>query len=235
MEESMNIIGERIKKRRKELKLTQTDIYNECGISSGTLSKIENGFLTPSILIFYKISQVLKCNMEWLLTGDSIYSKNKNSEPFYPNNSTENATADFKEPQFNYQEKVSLEEANNIGARIRQRRKELSLTQTKIKELTGISSGNLSDIENGNKLPSTNAIISLSEALDCTTDWILKGESPECEIISVNEEPYESELLEYFRGMLSYDQEDLLMIAEMKYRKAKEHEKSSHSQTEQMA
>lgn len=128
-----------------------------------------------------------------------------------------------------------MNDLKDIGIRIRQRRKELSLTQTKIKELTGISSGNLSDIENGNKLPSTNAIISLSEVLNCTTDWILKGKSPECEIFSADEEPYERELLEYFRGMLSYDREDLLMIAEMKYRRAKEHEKSSRSQTEQMA
>ena len=82
-----------------------------------------------------------------------------------------------------------MNDLKDIGIRIRQRRKELSLTQTKIKELTGISSGNLSDIENGNKLPSTNAIISLSEVLNCTTDWILKGKSPECEIFSADEEP----------------------------------------------
>ena len=43
MDISMTSIGERIKNRRLELGLTQTDIYQACGISSGALSKIENG------------------------------------------------------------------------------------------------------------------------------------------------------------------------------------------------
>lgn len=41
----------------------------------------------------------------------------------------------------------------SIGKRIKKRRKELHLTQTEIKEKTGISSGNMSDIERGNRLP----------------------------------------------------------------------------------
>ena len=43
MELDMMGIGERIKTRRKELKLSQTDIYERCDITSGALSKIENG------------------------------------------------------------------------------------------------------------------------------------------------------------------------------------------------
>lgn len=72
----MTSIGNRIKNRRKELKLTQTDIYNICGIASGALSQIENGTRTPSILIFYTIAQVLNCNMEWLVTGSSTNADN---------------------------------------------------------------------------------------------------------------------------------------------------------------
>ena len=61
-------------------------------------------------------------------------------------------------------------ENQTIGARIKQRRKELGLTQLQIKQETGISSGNMSDIENGNKLPSTPALISLSKVLNCSID-----------------------------------------------------------------
>ena len=50
-------------------------------------------------------------------------------------------------------------ESTSIGTRIKQRRKELGLTQVQIKQETGISSGNMSEIENGNKLPSTPALI----------------------------------------------------------------------------
>lgn len=35
MDVSMESIGERIKARRKELQLTQTDIFEMCGIRSG--------------------------------------------------------------------------------------------------------------------------------------------------------------------------------------------------------
>ncbi len=75
MDEFMISIGKRIKQKRKELGLTQTEIYHKCGIASGALSQIENGSRTPSVLIFYKLSCALHCNMEWLITGDSSNMK----------------------------------------------------------------------------------------------------------------------------------------------------------------
>lgn len=76
MEISMIDIGERIKNRRHELGLTQTDIYEESGITSGVLSRIENGKNVPSITIFYKLSEILECDMNWLATG--IYANMQN-------------------------------------------------------------------------------------------------------------------------------------------------------------
>lgn len=73
---NMISIGERIKNRRKELQLSQMDIYQECDITSGALSKIENGKTIPSILVFYKLSQALKCDINWLLTGESSFLQN---------------------------------------------------------------------------------------------------------------------------------------------------------------
>lgn len=83
MDINMESIGIRIKKRRKEMQLTQTDIFKMCGIRSGALSRIENGTSVPSIILFYRIAQVLECDIQWLLTGDSsnlktsIFSKNE--------------------------------------------------------------------------------------------------------------------------------------------------------------
>ena len=86
MEINMLSIGERIKKRRLELHLTQTDIFEKCGIASGVLSRIENGKNVPSIMAFYKLSQVLDCDMDWLATGSSTNMQNsmfyKNEEEF---------------------------------------------------------------------------------------------------------------------------------------------------------
>lgn len=72
MEIIMKSVGERIRNRRKELRLTQTDIKAACGISSGALSEIENGNRTPSIITFHALSEVLQCSMDRLATGESL-------------------------------------------------------------------------------------------------------------------------------------------------------------------
>lgn len=108
---------------------------------------------------------------------------------------------------------------NMIGQRIKERRKELHITQTKIKEVTGISTGNLSEIENGHILPSSAALINLSEILECSVDYILFGESRNLENkkISNMRNYIEDDLIRYFRGISEDDQEEILMIAQMKY------------------
>lgn len=50
------------------------------------------------------------------------------------------------------------------------------MTQIDIQKATGISSGNLSDIENDKSMPSAAALISLSRELEVSIDWILTGE-----------------------------------------------------------
>lgn len=72
----MDSIGNRIRERRKELRLTQTDMHRECGITSGALSQIENGSRVPSAIAFFSISQALNCSMEYLITGVSSETKN---------------------------------------------------------------------------------------------------------------------------------------------------------------
>ena len=76
MDISMDSIGNRIRERRKELRLTQTDMHRECGITSGALSQIENGSRVPSAIAFFSISQALNCSMEYLITGVSSETKN---------------------------------------------------------------------------------------------------------------------------------------------------------------
>ena len=63
----------------------------------------------------------------------------------------------------------------SIGERIRNVRKKKNLTITQLKEITGLSAGNLSDIENSKISPSSNALIKLKNALGVSIDWILTG------------------------------------------------------------
>lgn len=123
-----------------------------------------------------------------------------------------------------------------IGQRIKQRRKELHLTQIQIRELTGISNGNLSELENGNKLPSAGALISLSQTLEVTTDWILFGENSERDIYPPNNiplTPSEESYLNCFRQLSSDDQEEILTLVNLKISRQKKKKKSSLSAPDQ--
>lgn len=62
-------IGERIKKRRLEMGLTQKDIYIKTGISTGNLSRIESGGVLPSASTLIAFSEILNCSTDWILTG----------------------------------------------------------------------------------------------------------------------------------------------------------------------
>ena len=117
-----------------------------------------------------------------------------------------------------------------IGLRIKERRKKLCITQSQIQEYCGISSGNLSGIETGRYLPSASALIGLSKILECSIDWILTGESlnsKNLDCIDIKE--IDRQLLDYFHNMSQADQEDLMLIAEMKYNKRKRQETSALS------
>lgn len=73
----MNEIGERIRLRRNELDITQTQVYKEVGISSGNLSSIESGKVLPSSLALIGLSKVLKCSIDWILTGNEYFSESE--------------------------------------------------------------------------------------------------------------------------------------------------------------
>ncbi|MDE6233071.1 MAG: helix-turn-helix domain-containing protein [Lachnospiraceae bacterium] len=119
---------------------------------------------------------------------------------------------------------------NMIGQRIKERRKEMHITQAQIQQSCGISSGNLSGIETGRYLPSAIALIELARILKCSVDWILTGESLDSKnLVCVDIKETDKQLLEYFHGMSEGDQEDLLLIAEMKANKGKRKIKSSLS------
>lgn len=108
-----------------------------------------------------------------------------------------------------------------IGQRIKKRRKELGLTQTMIQEQTGISSGNLSCIERGDKLPSALAIIRLSEILHCSTDWILKGSPAPDQIFQQEEISSKNKKLLRIMEMYTYidevDQKEIEILLEFKH------------------
>lgn len=120
---------------------------------------------------------------------------------------------------------------NMIGQRIKERRKALKITQTQIQENTSISSGNLSCIENGKYLPSATALVELSNILECSVDWILTGNSSiSNNQVALDIKDSERTLLTQFKELSEDDQEEILMMVQLKYnrtQKAREREQKS--------
>lgn len=62
-------MGIRIKVRRKELKIKQSELAEKIEISNNHMSSIENGREKPSLDIFIKICNCLKVTPDYLLLG----------------------------------------------------------------------------------------------------------------------------------------------------------------------
>lgn len=59
-------IGDGIRIRRKNAKMTQEDLAGEIGISQPMLAQIERGSKVPSMILGRQIARVFKCSMEEL-------------------------------------------------------------------------------------------------------------------------------------------------------------------------
>ncbi len=110
-----------------------------------------------------------------------------------------------------------------VGEKIKKRRKELNLTIAQIKEKTGISTGNLSEIENGKKLPSAPALLALSRALNCSCDWILKEDYISEDNLKRDflVDDFEINLIKELRFLPSSEQIEVLEIIKLKKNKLK--------------
>ena len=122
-----------------------------------------------------------------------------------------------------------------LGKRIKNRRLELNLTQSDIKQKTGISTGNLSDIERGRSAPSASALCELSDVLECSVDYILFGKSrntDKSKLSDIHEQltPVQELVLSSLLELDPIDQEEILDIIEMKIRRKKHLARSSNSE-----
>jgi transcriptional regulator with XRE-family HTH domain len=70
-----------------------------------------------------------------------------------------------------------------IGSRVKQRRRELSLTQETLAEKAGLSKSFVSEVEGGQASASGLMYLRLAEALEVSVEWLLTGETPERPIV----------------------------------------------------
>lgn len=64
-----NLIKERIKTRRKELKLTQSDLAKKAGLQPPAISQYESGARSPSFEALRKLSNALDVSIDYLMNG----------------------------------------------------------------------------------------------------------------------------------------------------------------------
>ena len=136
-------------------------------------------------------------------------------------------------------------ETGNIGNRIKLKRIENDLTQNQLHNMTGLSVGNISELELNKKYPSVKSLIKLSEALCCSTDWLIKGTDPENESSASFSlcTPEEYEMLLGFRQLGPAERDEMLGILSLKLQKLKkeassvfvQNNKNENSDLEKMA
>lgn len=116
---------------------------------------------------------------------------------------------------------------DTVGKRLRAARVKCGFTMLQLHDMTGLSTGNISDIEHDRNMPSVSSLIPLSKALDLSIDWILTGEESEARISepSFSTEDnvalqIEHDLISMFRILNEHDQDNVFDFVTMLYEKA---------------
>lgn len=68
------LIGERIKSKRKECKMTQEKLAEEMSVSVGFVSQIERGITKVNLDNLGKLSEILNCDIAYFVS-DSVKSR----------------------------------------------------------------------------------------------------------------------------------------------------------------
>ncbi len=78
-------LGERIRKRRQEMKLSQESFAEKAGISVNTVSRIEGGQTAMSVEIFRKMIEILETDANILMgkEGGDTEKRNQFQEVLY--------------------------------------------------------------------------------------------------------------------------------------------------------
>ncbi len=67
MSAGLKVLGQKVKKLRKERDLLQVDLAVRTGVSTGYIGSIEQGLRYPSLKVLQKIAKILKISLADLL------------------------------------------------------------------------------------------------------------------------------------------------------------------------
>lgn len=106
-----NMVGIRLKERRKELGITLVQIHDKTGISTGILSAWERCEKLPSAPSLIKLSEILECSVDWILFGEERFSKSLKSEG---TNYTSDALSDREKELVSTFSELNIEDQDEI-------------------------------------------------------------------------------------------------------------------------
>lgn len=69
MDPYLDILGKRIRARRREIGLSQEAMANEAGLDRSYVGRIERGEHNPTILAVIKLCRALQCDLAFLTKG----------------------------------------------------------------------------------------------------------------------------------------------------------------------
>lgn len=111
---------------------------------------------------------------------------------------------------------MPITEAEKRGARIRDTRKERKLTQAQLSKAGGIKQGSLSDLETGQTVEISGAVlIKLAKALRVRPAWLMFGEEPKEVSMAADLPQDERALLERYRGADERTRLSIMALAEI--------------------
>lgn len=64
-------LGQRIKRRRAELKLSQKALAQALGVTQGAVAQMELGLRSPSLELLPRLAGTLRVSVEYLLRGEA--------------------------------------------------------------------------------------------------------------------------------------------------------------------
>lgn len=92
-------------------------------------------------------------------------------------------------------------------------------TATELAKAASVNTSTISRILKGAQIPASVTLYKIANYFHVSMEYLLTGENTKHNCTHANISPMENELLQYFQGMCKDDQDELLLIAQIKYSK----------------
>lgn len=96
-----------------------------------------------------------------------------------------------------------------------------NIKATELAKAASVNTSTISRILKGTQIPASDTLYKLAKYFDVSMEYLLAGDTANQNCVHANLSPLENELLQYFHNMNEDDQNELLLIAQIKYFKRK--------------